>query len=203
MKIGILADIHEARGELRRAIDILGRHGADRLVHLGDLCAMHTALEGTVEILDEAGIEGVWGNHDFGLCRDIPRAENRLRYSDRLLDYMGRLRPRMEVQGCLFQHVEPWLDPEVLEDIWFIEGPPETPERLARIFAAAPNRVIFVGHYHCWLLATPDGIQPWAGDAPIILEAGNRYFVAIHAVSDGRCALFDTETCLLTPFDKV
>jgi predicted phosphodiesterase len=201
MKIGILADIHEYVDELRRALEVLEEHGADHLVVLGDVCGMHTRLEETIEILDEAGAIGVWGNHDFGLCSDRPRPEERRRYSGRALAFMGRLRPRLEVEGCLFTHVEPWLDPEKIEDLWYFDGPPETPEQVARIFAAAPNRVMCVGHYHRWLLVTPEGIQPWAGDGPIILGAGNRHLVAINAVCQGKCALFDTATSLLTPFD--
>ena len=88
MRIGILSDIHEAAGELRRALAVLRRHGADRLVHLGDLCGTHADLEETVRLLDEAGVDGVWGNHDFGLCGGNPTDEDRLRYSERLLSYM-------------------------------------------------------------------------------------------------------------------
>jgi predicted phosphodiesterase len=201
MRIGILADIHEHVGELRRALAVLKEHGADRLVVLGDVCGMDTRLEESVEILDEAGAIGVRGNHDFGLCRDNPRPEDRRRFGERVLDFMGRLQPRLEVEGCLFTHVEPWLDPEKIEDLWYFDGPPETPEQVARIFAAAHNRVMFVGHYHRWLLVTPEGIQPWGGDGPIVLEAGNRHLVAINAVCQGKCALFETERSLLTPFD--
>jgi predicted phosphodiesterase len=201
MRIGILADIHEHTRELRRAIEVLRQHGADPIVVLGDVCGMHTRLEGTIEIMDEAGVIGVWGNHDFGLCRDNPRPEDHQRFGERVLAFMARLQPRLEIEGCLFTHVEPWLDPEKIEDLWYFDGPPETPEQVARIFAAAHNRVMFVGHYHCWLLVTPEGIRPWAGDASIILETGNRHLVAINAVCQGKCALFDTETSLLTPFD--
>jgi predicted phosphodiesterase len=201
MRIGILTDIHEAVGELRRALAVLRRHGADRLVVVGDVCATHTDLEATVALLDEAGVVGVWGNHDFGLCRGNPTDEDRTRYSGRVLEFMGRLRPRLEVEGCLFTHVEPWLDPEEIEDLWFFEGPPESPERLARIFSAAPNRVMFVGHYHRWLLVTPGGVQSWSGGGPIVLGAGVRHLVAVDAVCQGHCALFDTATGLLTPFD--
>ena len=202
MKLGILTDIHEELDDLRWALTLLRREGADRLVFVGDVCAMHTDLEETVALLDDAGVVGVWGNHDFGLCGNNPTDENRLRYSDRLLDFMGRLRPRLEVEGCLFTHVEPWLDPEKIEDLWYFDGPPETPEQVARIFAAVSNRVMFVGHYHCWLLVTPEGIQPWVGDGPVVLEPGNRHMVTINAVCQGQCALYDTETSLLTPFDR-
>jgi predicted phosphodiesterase len=200
MRIGILADIHEYADELHRALAVLKEHSANLFVVLGDVCGMQTALEESVEILDEVGAIGVWGHHDYGLCRDNPRPEDRERFGERVLAFMARLQPRLEVEGCLFTHVEPWLDPEKIEDLWYFDGPPETPEQVARIFAATHNRVMFVGHYHRWLLVTPEGIQPWAGDAPIVLEAGNRHLVAINAVCQGQCALFDTKTSSLTPF---
>jgi predicted phosphodiesterase len=200
MRIGILADIHEHLDHLRRAIDVLGEQGADCLVVLGDVFELGHRLEETVTLLDEAGAIGVWGNHDFGLCRDNPRPEDRQWYGEMVLDFMGRLRPRLEVEGCLFTHIEPWLDPEKIEDLWYFGGPPDTPEQVARIFAAAPNRVMFVGHYHRWLLVTPEGLQPWSGAEPTVLEMGKRHLVAIHAVCAGRCALFDTKTNELIPY---
>src|SRR4051812_48833299 len=201
MRIGILADIHEDLDRLRWATAVLKDHGADCLVVLGDICAMHTRLEGTVEFLDDSGAIGVWGNHDFGLCSDNPTEEDRSRYSERLLDYMARLRPRLEIDGCLFTHVEPWLDPEKIEDLWYFDGPPEAPEQVGRIFTSVPNRVMFVGHYHRWLLVSAEGVQEWSGEVPIVLEAGSRYLVAVHAVCCGRCALFDTATNEFFPFE--
>src|SRR4051794_35230117 len=102
MKLGILTDIHEEHDYLRRALTLLRREGADRLLVVGDVCATHTDLEETVALLDDAGAVGVWGNHDFGLCGDNPTDKDRLRFSERLLTYMRRLRPRLEVEGCLF-----------------------------------------------------------------------------------------------------
>jgi hypothetical protein len=162
---------------------------------------MHTGLEETASLLDDAGAIGVWGNHDFGLCSDNPTAEDRSRYSKRLLDFMGRLRPRLEIDGCLFTHVEPWLDPEKIEDLWYFDGPPETPEQVTRIFRAVQNRVMFVGHYHRWLLVSSEGVQVWSGEEPIILGVESRHLVAVHAVCCGKCALFDTGTNELIPFD--
>ncbi len=201
MRIGILADIHEHLDHLRWAIDVLSEQGADRLVVLGDVFELGHRLRETVALLTQAGAIGVWGNHDFGLCRDNPKPEDRQRYGDAVLAFMGRLRPRLEVEGCLFTHIEPWLDPEKIEDLWYFDGPPETPEQVARIFAAVSNRVMFVGHYHRWLLVTPEGLQSWSGDEPTVLEVGNRYLVAIHAVCARKCALFDTGTNELISFD--
>ena len=142
MRIGILADIHESLTNLRWAIDVLHEQGADRLVVLGDVFELGHRLKETVDLLADAGAIGVWGNHDFGLCRDNARPEDRERYGERVLAFMGSLQPRMEVDGCLFAHVEPWLDPEKIEDLWYFEGLPETTERVARSFAAVPNDAI-------------------------------------------------------------
>ena len=67
MKIGILADVHEDVGNLHKALAVLRAGAADRLIFLGDLCGRMTALEETVAALDDAGVVGVWGNHDLGL----------------------------------------------------------------------------------------------------------------------------------------
>jgi predicted phosphodiesterase len=202
MKIGILADVHEDLSHLRWAINVLREHRSDRLVVLGDVFELGHRLQETVGILAEAGAIGVWGNHDFGLCRDHPRLEDHERYGESVLAFMSRLQPRLEIDGCLFAHIEPWLNPENIEDLWYFEGPPETAQQAAKSFAAVPNRVIFVGHYHRWLLVTPQGIQPWAGDRPIVLHANHRYLVAVHAVCAGSCALFDTGTNELIPFNN-
>ena len=204
MRIGLVTDIHDHVEALARAVGLFRERGVDLVVTLGDSCdafTRHSRAAEVAELLRGAGAVGVWGNHDFGLCRDNPRPEDRRRYGERVLDFMGRLRPRLEVEGCLFTHVEPWLDPEKIEDLWYLDGPPETPEQVARIFTAVPNRVMFVGHYHCWLLVSPEGVQPWAGEQPIVLDPASRHLVVVHAVSSGKCALFDTGTSELIPFD--
>jgi hypothetical protein len=48
--------------------------------------------------------------------------------------------------------------------LWYFGGPPDSPEKLARCFAAVPHRVVFLGHIHRWLLGTPDGVLPWQGE---------------------------------------
>ncbi|MGE0606879.1 MAG: hypothetical protein AB7O62_07280 [Pirellulales bacterium] len=71
---------------------------------------------------------------------------------------------------------------------------------MARIFNSVPNRILFAGHYHKWLLATPDEITPWQGELPIYLDQG-RYFVVVGAMCLGRFAIFDTDTSELRPFN--
>jgi hypothetical protein len=199
MKLGILADIHENADELRQAIAILEKHGIDRFVVLGDVFEMGHRIEETVRLLRDVAAVGVWGNHDIGLCFD-PSVKVRQRYSAAVLDFMGSLQPRLEIDGCLFSHVEPWLDPHKIEDLWYFDGPPDTSEKLARSFAVVPNHVIFLGHFHRWLLGSTVGVMDWQGETPVNLDHGNQYLVVVHAVWAGKCALFDTNTNDLIPF---
>lgn len=199
MKLGILADIHENDDELRQAIAILEKHGADRFVVLGDVFELGKRIEETVRLLRDVAAVGVWGNHDIGLCFD-PTEKVRQQYGTAVLDFMGSLQPRLEIDGCLFTHVEPWLDPHKIEDLWYVDGPPDTPEKLARSFAAVPNHVMFLGHFHRWLLGSTAGVMNWQGETPVNLARGNQYLVVVHAVFAGKCALFDTKTNDLIPF---
>ena len=68
-------------------------------------------------------------------------------YPASVIEYLTTLRPRLELHGCYFAHVEPWLDPEDIQDLWFFERPPDSDERLKQIFDAVPHRLMFAGHY--------------------------------------------------------
>jgi hypothetical protein len=93
MKIGIPADIHESLTNLRWTINVLREQGVDRLVVLGDVFELGHGLKETVDLLAEVGAIGVWGNHDFRLCRDNPRTEDRELYGERVLAFMSSLKP--------------------------------------------------------------------------------------------------------------
>lgn len=59
MKIGILSDSHGRAEIVRRAVALLERHGAERLVHCGDI--------GGMEVFDQLvgrQVDFVWGNSD-------------------------------------------------------------------------------------------------------------------------------------------
>jgi len=141
---------------------------------------------------------GSLGNHDFGLC-DNPSDKIRAKYPAAVVEYMTTLRPRLELAGCYFAHIEPWLDPENIHDLWFVEGPPDSDGRLKQIFDAVPNRLMFAGHYHRCCFATPGGVTEWHGECPARLDNG-RYFVVVDSLLEGRYAILDTETSELVPF---
>lgn len=200
MKLGLITDIHEQVELLRAALDRFRRESVDRVVVIGDVFQMGERIEETCRLLAEVDAIGVWGNHDYGLCVEIDE-EARHKYPAGVIDFMSTLRPRLEVGGCHFTHVEPWLNPESVSDLWYFDGPPDEHGKLARIFDAAPNRVMFAGHFHNWLLATSQGIAPWKGERPIRLQHEERYFVVVGALCEGRFAVFDTEASVLMPFN--
>jgi Calcineurin-like phosphoesterase superfamily domain len=200
MKLGLLADIHEDVERLRLAIDRLRALGVDQFVMLGDVFdhGDRPRLDAVMALLDEVGAVGVWGNHDFGLCVD-PDEHVRTTYSARTLASFARLRGRLEIDGCLFTHIEPWLDPTQLEDLWQCGPHPDRPEQAALSFAAAPQRLMFMGHNHRWIIARPGEFFPWKGETPFTFDPAERYLIVVHAVCDGWCAHLDTAANVLTP----
>jgi hypothetical protein len=199
MRLGLLADIHEDTSRLAAAITRCRKEGVDRLLTLGDLYETGARFSETVAILEREGVEGVWGNHDIGLCHE-PQAWVAERFSDSTRAYLARLRPRLEVEGVLLGHVLPFLDPTDPEQPWYLEAAPETADQAAPNFAAFPHARMFVGHFHGWRIVTAShGALSWSGDRPFAFEPSTRYLVIVAAVCDGYCAIHDTEADVLTP----
>jgi len=198
MLLGLIADVHEADSLLREALDEFGRQDVEEVIFLGDVCGMHQRLEETVALLRQAGVAGVWGNHDFGLCRGVDD-EMRRRYSPELFAYAESLSGKLVRDDCLFSHVEPWLDADDLLQLWYFDGLPDTQEKLARCFAAGPQRVMISGHVHRWYLASTEGPIDWAGGSRVWLRPPGRYYLVVDALVHGWAATYDTTSGELTP----
>jgi hypothetical protein len=201
VRIGILADIHETIEHLERALAEFRRQGVDQVVNLGDACDTFSPVgraADVVALLRECGAKGVWGNHDIGLCYEVPD-KLRLRTDPAVLEYMATMQPYLVVDNCRFSHVEPWLDARKVENLWYYDGPPDTPDKAARSFAAVPEPRLFIGHLHRWLVMTPAGKVDWDGQGPLELLAGQKYLVVIAPVLAGWCAVYDTTAGRLIP----
>ena len=198
LKIGILADIHEAHQQLRRAIDCLRSEKVQEFVVLGDIFETGRGLENTVELLAQIGVVGVFGNHDLGLSV-APDEQTYRRYGTQIVDFFAGLRPRYEIDDCLFTHSQAWMDPADIEQPWYLHPIPATDKLLAQNFAATDQRVMFQGHYHRWLAAVPAGPLSWQGGSSLKLDMNQRYLIVVHAVCDGWSAVYDTERAFLQP----
>ncbi|MBA4067079.1 MAG: hypothetical protein C0501_25890 [Isosphaera sp.] len=202
MRLGLVTDVHNHAAELAAALALFRARGVDRVVTIGDTCDAFARPDGVAEVaalLDACGAVGVWGNHDFTLCRDVSD-EVRGRYPPVVLDVMARMGPRLVVGGCHFSHKEASVDPHDPAQLWDISDRPLDLAGRARLgFAAADSRWQFVGHYHRWWAATPDGPTGWVGGGPLRFGPGRRYFVVVAAVCDGWCGVLDTGTGELEP----
>lgn len=198
MRLGLLADIHEETNLLRAAIKRLRYEGVDRFVTLGDVFETGQHLEETIKILYEIQPLAVWGNHDFGLCRDVSDW-TRNRFPESVLEFFADYKPELEIDGCLFRHIEPHLNAESLEDLWGYGGEGELEPALA--LAAVPHRRVFMGHLHRWAVLTAEAELDWDRSTPFQFGRETRYLVVVHAVQQGQCAIYNTALDVLTPFD--
>jgi hypothetical protein len=201
MRIGMVADIHETIGPLQRALIEFRRRGVDQVVSLGDACDTFGRMGRSAEVvalLRDVNAVGVWGNHDFGLCYEVPE-ELGQQTAPEVLEYMATMQPYLAIEGCRFSHVEPWLDAYRVENLWYFDGPPDSPDKAGRSFAAVPERCLFMGHFHRWLVMTPGGRVAWDGEGPLELSKQSRYLVCVAPVFQGWCAVYDTVNFQLFP----
>ena len=163
MRIGLLADIHEEVGQLDRAIEALQRRGGRPLRGPRRRLRDRQAARADRRAARRARVRGGLGQPRL---RPLPRGRRGgpppVRPGGpplfRILSAPGSSRT-----GCWFQHIEPYLDSERLEDLWSYagEGLLDSP----RSFARRPHRRLFMGHVHRWALVGPDGPEPWAAPA--------------------------------------
>jgi metallophosphoesterase superfamily enzyme len=200
VRIGIVADIHDAVDALARALRLLRERGVDQVVTLGDAfetCAPNEPGVDVARLLDEAGAIGVWGNHDFALSGDVP-ARVRSLADPEVLAFTSRLQPQLVIDGCRFSHIEPWKDPSRIEDLWEFDGVPTTSDRAERSFKAVPERVILIGHFHSRLVVSRQGQVDWNENMPLTLRRSEPHLVLFPAVLEGWCGTLDTARLELT-----
>lgn len=189
MKLGVLTDIHERVDLLASAISMLRRLDCDRLIVLGDLFETGAAVAETVRLLAQAGATGVYGNHDLALCHE-PTPEIVARYPKDVTTYFAALSPRLAIDDILFAHGAPWWDPTDPVE-YYLGDPPHQCEQLRQHFLGE-FRITFIGHFHRWELSNSKERTSWNGEVPIEFLPEERYFVTVHAVQNGWCALFET-----------
>ncbi len=209
MLLGLITDVHEQVEALKIALRVFEREGVDRTIFLGDFVHGGTRLDETADLLLQGEVQGVWGNHDFGLCGDVC-ADYRQRFKPQVFEFAAQLQPRMQLEDCHFTHVEPWLNTTRVEDLWYFDGIPSTQEHTARTFEAstfppdfdtAPARVMFFGHMHRYFAASTAHILNWNGEVRLHLRKPDRYLICLAALCDAHCAMYDTETGMLMPLD--
>lgn len=201
MKLGLLSDIHERADLLEAALANFVREQVEQVVVLGDIADLfsdHAQLEETCRLLRSVNAVGVWGNHDHSLSNSSA-AELAERFAPVVHEFFVALQPRLELKGCLFTHVEPWLDTAHMPNLWHFGKPDKEDAERERLFAMTSHRVMFAGHYHRWLHLTSRKNVPVEGDQ-IDLSQG-RHFVVLGALCNGQFATYDTTSGTLQRLD--
>ncbi len=193
-RIGLVADSHSDLAALRHACSALGERGAERVVHLGDICDSLQAgvLEACIGFLKEREILSVKGNNDFlleSLLRQQPPAE-RAR-SERLAAFLRDLPFTMVSGDVCFAHSLPFDSLRAFYEPIDIGSP----DRAREVFRSTPHRILFCGHSHSpvafrWNRGLVKR-EPVPMEEPLRLDPAERYIFVIGSVAEGECALYD------------
>lgn len=193
-RIGLVADSHSDLAALRNACRALGERGAERVVHLGDICDSLQAdvLEACTRFLRENEILSVKGNNDFlleNLLRHQPSAE-RFRDAD-LAAFLRDLPVTMVWGDVCFAHSLPFDSLRAFYEPIDIGSP----DRARDVFQSTPYRILFCGHSHSpvafrWNrgLVKRESVP---AEEPVLLDPAERYIFVIGSVAEGECALYD------------
>jgi hypothetical protein len=204
MRLGLVTDIHNDCGNLRKALDVFRKHQVDQVVTIGDTCDAFAPPDGADEVaslLSSCGAVGVWGNHDFHLCREVSDFCQD-KFAATTFEFMRQMQPQLEIDGCYFSHKDASVDPLDVEQLWsFEEDARDLFARARAAFAANRHGRQFMGHYHCWWAATATGPISWNGSESLTLMPHERYVVIIAGVFQGKCAVFNTVTGVLDPLE--
>lgn len=204
MILGLITDVHNDAARLEVALKLFHDRGVDQVLTIGDTCDAFsrgdsTAAARVATLLQENGVQGVWGNHDFSLCQEVSELV-RSRFPSVVLEVMSRMQPRLIMEECYFSHKDSSVDPYDVAQLWDIsDTPPDLSERAGLAFHASPVRFQFVGHYHRWWAATTHGTIDWTGNETLRFDPEQRYFVVVTAVCNGWCAHLDTNNWELEP----
>lgn len=151
MKLGILSDAHGNAEAFQIAIDLLRRHGAERLVFLGDAVGYLPGCDVVDVLMARDDVLSVAGNHEqMLLSGDVP-AE---------LDAIYRLQQtRAAMTPAQFDFVSTWPTRRALQvashELLFVHGSPndETngyvyPDTDLSAFTLSTGTAVFMGHTH-------------------------------------------------------
>jgi predicted phosphodiesterase len=154
-RIGLIGDVHAEDDRLRLAIDHLQEYELCEILCTGDVVDGPGCPDASIEILEQAGVKTVRGNHDRWLleekARHIEFAHTRESVTDRSIKYLESLPTKIELQtvagSLLLCH---GIGDNDLKKVW--PGTErmdiERSVELDEIIASGDYRIVINGHMH-------------------------------------------------------
>lgn len=143
MKIAIVSDIHADAKALKRVFDDLP--SVDRVICAGDAVSEFRFCPDTVDLLRQANVQCIQGNHEHVLFNHNPGylAKCRAEYAPELLDVLADAPKSFELEAAgaklLMIHATPWSP----FSGYINPGSPQLPR-----FASLPYDFVILGHTH-------------------------------------------------------
>ena len=144
MKIAIISDIHAGIKALRRVLSDLP--SVDRILCAGDAISEYHFCPETVDLLQQAQVQCIQGNHEHVLFGGQNRAylqKCQAQYSPEMLDVLAQAPTSFELEAdgarVLMVHASPW---KPFED-YITPRSPQLPR-----FAQLPYDFVILGHTH-------------------------------------------------------
>ena len=154
-RIGVIGDVHARHRRLGEALDWLSGQSLDVLLCTGDLADGEGCIDSSVELLRQAGVRCVAGNHDRWLLTDrvrhVAKAHHRSEVNESTLDYLGSLPKTLEIDTLLGPLL---LCHGVAEDdlgkVWpgTARSPIERNTDIDALIAQRHHRFMINGHLH-------------------------------------------------------
>lgn len=154
MKIGIVSDIHASPQALRRALEDMP--SVDLVLCAGDVISDYRFCPETVEILRQARVQCIQGNHESGFFGgqnpDYLRKCQR-EFGPEALDFLASAPLSLELEAAganvLMVHASPW---EPFNQYIYANSP-----EIAR-FAQLPYDFVIFGHTHVPMVQQAGGV---------------------------------------------
>lgn len=154
MRIGIVSDIHAAPKALRRALEDMP--AVDRLLCAGDAISEYAFCAATVELLQQANVQCIQGNHErvlFGGANPRYLQTCQAEFPAALLDVLATAPMSLEFAAAgariLMVHGSPWQP--------FTEYIMPRSPQLSR-FAQLPYDYVILGHTHVPMVQPVHGV---------------------------------------------
>jgi putative phosphoesterase len=192
MRIAVISDVHANCLALEAVLEDIALQRVDAVFNLGDMVAGPLEPRRTADMLMDANIPTVSGNHETGLLR---KDRNRLGPIDRFalgnlrpehLDWFRSLPPSIAIADVFLCHGTPESDTDPWLDNWWTGRTAEMPgER--EVTAKAGDRdcqVLLCGHTHL-----PRAVR--LRDGRLIVNPGSVGLQMNHGAPDARYAIVE------------